>query len=77
MSTSNWKQRKATSNYHFDWQRQEMPGYDFRWISRFEGDWNKPLEKIKKEAKPKTWATRGKNGVVGEKTRLLARPKQA
>ena len=60
MSTSNWKQRKATSNYHFDWQRQEMPGYDFRWISRFEGDWNKPLEKIKKEAKPKTWATRGK-----------------
>ena len=61
MSTSNWKQRKSTSNYHFDWQREEMPGYDFRWISRFEGDWNKPLEKIKKEAKPKTWATRGKN----------------
>ena len=44
MSTSNWKQSKATSNYHFDWQREEMPGYDFRWISRFEGDWSRPLE---------------------------------
>ena len=46
--TSNWEQGKAQSNFHFDWQRQEMPGHDFRWLSRFEGDWDQELEKIKK-----------------------------
>ena len=61
MSISNWEQGKAQSNYHFDWQREEMPGHDFRWLSRFEGEWDQQLEEIKQQAKPKTWATRGKN----------------
>ena len=57
---SNWQQSKANSNYHFDWQRAEMPGHDYRWITRFVGDWNIELEQIKNQAVPKTWATRGK-----------------
>ena len=59
--SSNWAQGKANSTYHFDWQREEMPGHDFKWLSRFEGDWDNDLDTIKKQAKPKTWATRGKN----------------
>ena len=51
--SSNWAQGKANSTYHFDWQREEMPGHDFKWLSRFEGDWDQQLEKIKKQAKPK------------------------
>ena len=61
MSTSNWQQGKAQSNYHFDWQRSEMPGHDYRWITRFVGDWDKELDVIKDQAVPKTWASRGKN----------------
>jgi hypothetical protein len=37
-----------------------MAGHDYRWLARFEGEWTKELEIIKKTAKPKTWATRGK-----------------
>ena len=51
--SSNWAQGKANSTYHFDWQREEMPGHDFKWLSRFEGDWDKDLDTIKKQAKPK------------------------
>jgi hypothetical protein len=60
MSISNWEQGQAQSDYHFDWQRHEMAGHDYRWLARFEGEWTKELEIIKKTAKPKTWATRGK-----------------
>jgi hypothetical protein len=57
---SNWQQGKAQSNYHFDWQRSDMPGHDYRWITRFIGDWTEPLNKIISQAEPKTWASRGK-----------------
>lgn len=60
MSTSNWQQGVAKSTYHFDWQRSELAGYDYKWVSNFSGDWSTELEEIKTLAKPRTWATRGK-----------------
>ena len=60
MSTSNWEHGKAQSDYHFDWKRHETGGYDYKWLARFEGDWAKELEVIKKTAQPKTWESRGK-----------------
>ena len=61
MSTSNWKQGKEQSDFHFDWKRHETGGHDYKWLARFEGDWSKELEVIKETAQPKTWASRGKN----------------
>lgn len=57
---SNWKQGIAQSDYHFDWQRQETQGFDYKWLARFDCNWEEELEQIKHVAKPKTWATRGK-----------------
>jgi hypothetical protein len=61
MSTSNWEQGKAQSDYHFDWKRHEISGHDYKWLARFKGDWAKELEVIKKTAQPKTWESRGKS----------------
>ncbi len=60
MSTSNWQTGMQRSNYHFDWQRQETPGFDCRWITRFHGDWSQELEQVVAASSPKTWGTRGK-----------------
>lgn len=60
MTHSNWEQGKAQSDYHFDWKRHETGGHDYKWLARFEGDWAKELEVIKKTAQPKTWESRGK-----------------
>ena len=60
MSTSNWERGVEQSNFHFEWDRTEMAGHDYKWISTYVGGWQAQLEQIKKEAKPKTWATRGK-----------------
>ena len=48
MSTSNWEHGKAQSNYHFDWQRKETSGHDYKWLARFDGDWTTELEEVKK-----------------------------
>ena len=66
MSTSNWEHGKAQSNYHFDWQRKETSGHDYKWLARFDGDWTTELEEVKKIAQPKTWATRGKDYHPGD-----------
>ena len=58
MNHSNWKQGKEQSDYHFDWLRHEAAGHDYKWLARFEGNWEKELEEIKKVAQPKTWASR-------------------
>ena len=60
MSTSNWEAGKARSNYHFDWQRHELAGHDYKWLGRFYGDWQSELDIIKEKAEQKTWRTRGK-----------------
>jgi hypothetical protein len=60
MYTSNWEAGKAQSDYHFDWKRHELAGHDFRWVGRFNGEWNVELDEIKKQAHPKTWGSRGK-----------------
>jgi len=57
---SNWEAGQKQSDYHFDWQRHEAAGYDYRWIARFDCNWEKDLELIKEQAQPKTWGTRGK-----------------
>jgi len=66
MSTSNWEHGKAQSDYHFDWQRKETSGHDYKWLARFEGEWSVELEQIKQQAQPKTWATRGKDYHPGD-----------
>ena len=62
MSTnpSNWQAGIEQSNFHFDWQRQEPAGYDYRWIGRFSGYWESALERTLKIATSKTWESRGK-----------------
>lgn len=57
---SNWQKLSDRSNYHFDWQRQEPHGFDYRWLGRFEGDWSAELEHIKQVSEPKSWRSRGK-----------------
>ncbi len=37
-----------------------MAGHDYKWITRFQGNWNNELEQVKILAQPKTWGTRGK-----------------
>ena len=60
MYTSNWESGRAQSNYHFTWDRHELAGHDYRWITRITADWYNELDYIKQEAKPKTWGSRGK-----------------
>lgn len=60
MSTSNWQAGLERSNYHFDWQRHEPAGFDYRWVARFEGDWSKELSEVVAAAEPRSWGTRGK-----------------
>jgi hypothetical protein len=57
---SNWKSGQEQSNFHFDWHRKELAGHDYRWLGRIDHDWSEELEKIKLEAEPKSWGTRGK-----------------
>lgn len=57
---SNWDSGVKQSDYHFDWQRHEMAGHDYRWLGRYIGNWDTELEEVKKIAQPKTWGTRGK-----------------
>jgi len=57
---SNWEARVKKSDYHFDWQRHELSGYDYKWLARFNCNWETELEEVKKNSQPKTWATRGK-----------------
>lgn len=60
MSTSNWEAGVQQSDYHFNWERREIAGFDYKWIARFGGNWKKELEEVKDLAQPKTWGTRGK-----------------
>jgi hypothetical protein len=60
MSTSNWQAGVNQSDYHFDWHRHELAGHDYRWLARFQGNWDNELEQVKELAQPKTWGTRGK-----------------
>tara|TARA_B100000686_G_C16773582_1_gene966900 strand:- start:1834 stop:2484 length:651 start_codon:yes stop_codon:yes gene_type:complete len=57
---SNWEAGKQQSNYHFNWNSKPLAGYDYRWLARFKGDWSRELADVVKQAKHKTWATRGK-----------------
>lgn len=58
--SSNWQAGVAQSDYHFDWQRHEISGYDYKWLSRYHGNWDSELEQVKTLAQAKTWGTRGK-----------------
>ena len=49
MSTSNWERGVEQSNFHFEWDRTEMAGHDYKWISTYVGGWQAQLEQIKKE----------------------------
>ena len=60
MSTSNWQRGVEQSDFHFEWDRNEMAGHDYKWLATFQGDWTQELGQIKQDAKPKTWASRGK-----------------
>jgi hypothetical protein len=60
MSTSNWQAGVNQSDYHFDWHRHELAGHDYKWLARFQGNWDNELEQVKELAQPKTWGTRGK-----------------
>jgi hypothetical protein len=60
MYISNWESGKGQSNYHFTWDRHELAGHDYRWVTCISADWYTELEYIKQEAKPKTWGSRGK-----------------
>ena len=50
MSTSNWQRGVEQSDFHFEWDRNEMAGYDYKWLATFQGDWTQELEQIKQDA---------------------------
>jgi len=59
-SSSNWEEGQHRSDYHFNWQRQDAAGHDYKWLGRYYGKWHEELDLVKQKAEQKTWRTRNK-----------------
>lgn len=56
MSTSNWEEGKARSNYHFNKWKRDTNSVEH--LGKFHGDWKTELDSIINDAKPLTWGNR-------------------
>ena len=56
MSTSNWEDAKARSNYHFNKWHQDSDCVEH--LGKFTGGWQSELQTVINDAKPLNWANR-------------------
>jgi len=56
MSTSNWKQLKAKSEYHFNKWHKDTDCVEH--LGKFIGDWQAELQSVIEDAKPLSWSNR-------------------
>lgn len=58
-SSSNLEEDRHRSDYHFDWQRKEAAGHDYKWLGRYSGTWHEELDIVLQQAQKKahshTW----------------------
>jgi len=67
MSTSNWEESKARSNYHFNkWHRDTDC---VQHLGRFTGGWQTEIQSVIDDAKPLNWANR-REGTGRENTNI-------
>lgn len=55
-SSSNWEEGQHRSDYHFDWQRQDAAGHDYKWLGRYNGTWHEELDNIIQKAQQKSYS---------------------
>ena len=67
MSTSNWKEAKARSTYHFNKWHADIDCIQH--LGRFTGGWQSELQDVINEAKPLNWANR-RQGTGRENTNI-------
>lgn len=67
MSTSNWKEAKARSTYHFNKWHGDTDCVQH--LGRFTGGWQSELQEVINEAKPLNWANR-RQGTGRENTNI-------
>jgi hypothetical protein len=51
-----WLQGKNRSDYHFDWQRKEAAGHDYKWLGRYSGNWHEELDVVLENAQKKAYS---------------------